>query len=352
MLVTQGEGSGTPTELHHTPSPEAQQSPQHDSSSPLHPTETTETIPTKTPTEIPTFRQYSRRATRIAQSKALPSAADEPASLLRDDSQGKAFLLMQQQLHELMDLCTRLQRQQIEMASKIAAQDFKISNLKERIKLLEDKDKGSTKLSRDDAPIKGRSLETGEEASVERSTKKGSNDTEEMVNVLTSMDAANTLTTRIHAEEELQMMIDGLDRSNEMIAKHLHEYEQAAAELTIREKIDLINELVKYQDHHSKILKYQAQQTKPLSNKQQREFYMSVLRSHYSWKTKHFKGMTLEEIREKFIPVWKLGGNTAVYQFFMDMLKQFDREDLNQLWMLVKETLSIRQASSDKEKEL
>nr|GEZ05620.1 hypothetical protein [Tanacetum cinerariifolium] len=64
---------------------------------------------------------------------------------------------------------------------------------------------------------------------------------------------------RIHVEEELKMMIDGLDRSNEMIAKHLHEYEQAAAELTIGEKIELINKLVKYQDHHAKILKYQAQ---------------------------------------------------------------------------------------------
>nr|GFA50874.1 hypothetical protein [Tanacetum cinerariifolium] len=52
---------------------------------------------------------------------------------------------------------------------------------------------------------------------------------------------------------------------------------------------------------------------------------------------------------------WKiirLGWHTAVYQFFVDMLKQFDREDLNQLWALVKETLSIRQASRDKEKEL
>nr|GFD14536.1 hypothetical protein [Tanacetum cinerariifolium] len=36
----------------------------------------------------------------------------------------------------------------------------------------------------------------------------------------------------------------------------------------------------------------------------------------------------------------------------VDMLKQLDIEDLNQLRMLVKETLSIRQASSDKEKEL
>nr|GFD38622.1 hypothetical protein [Tanacetum cinerariifolium] len=41
---------------------------------------------------------------------------------------------------------------------------------------------------------------------------------------------------RIHAEEELKMLIEGLDRSNEMIAKHLQEYKQAAA----GEKIDLI----------------------------------------------------------------------------------------------------------------
>nr|GEY41610.1 hypothetical protein [Tanacetum cinerariifolium] len=43
----------------------------------------------------------------------------------------------------------------------------------------------------------------------------------------------------------------------------------------------------------------------PLSKKQQREFYMSVLRSHARWKTNHFKGMSLEEIREKFVLVWK-----------------------------------------------
>nr|GEU62381.1 ribonuclease H-like domain-containing protein [Tanacetum cinerariifolium] len=85
---------------------------------------------------------------------------------------------------------------------------------------------------------------------------------------------------RLHAEEELKMMIEGLDRSNEMIAKHLQEYEQAAADVSIRENIKLINELVKYQDHHAKILKYLAQQSKRLSKKEQREFYMSVLKSH------------------------------------------------------------------------
>nr|GEZ28917.1 hypothetical protein [Tanacetum cinerariifolium] len=138
--------------------------------------------------------QYSRRATRIAQSKALPTVADELASLLRDDSQREAFLTvsgleaghdreniiktsalpndstlrvtslnadegsMQQQLQELTDLCTRLYRQETEMATKIKAQDLEISSLKASIKLLKDKDKGSAELSGDDALIKGRSI--------------------------------------------------------------------------------------------------------------------------------------------------------------------------------------------------
>nr|GEW66956.1 hypothetical protein [Tanacetum cinerariifolium] len=36
----------------------------------------------------------------------------------------------------------------------------------------------------------------------------------------------------------------------------------------------------------------------------------------------------------------------------MDLLKHLDREDLNQLWALVKESLNIKPASSDKEMEL
>nr|GEV26745.1 putative reverse transcriptase domain-containing protein [Tanacetum cinerariifolium] len=67
---------------------------------------------------------------------------------------------------------------------------------------------------------------------------------------------------------------------------------------------------------------------------------------------------TLEEVSQEdlkemmqLVPAEE-GGSTAVYQFFVDMLKHVDREDLNQLWTLVKETLSIKHATSDKEKEL
>nr|GFA74161.1 hypothetical protein [Tanacetum cinerariifolium] len=414
MLVHQGEGSGTPTGSHHTPSPKAHPSPQHDLSSSIHLPVTTTIIPTVIPTDILTLRQYSRRA-RIAQSLALLTAADEPAFLLGDDSQGEACLT------------------QTKMAIKIIAQDLEIASLKARIKLLEDKDGGGDEPSGEDATIKGRSLETEEEASVEKSTKRGSNDTEELVNVLTSLDAASILTSgvqmvsvppaaevttkkklqeqidvqvaremeeqiaredqrmneqiardakiaRIHAKEELQMLIDSLDETNETISKYLHEYEQFATDLSIRERIELINDLVKYQDNYAKVLKYQSQQRKPLSKKQQREFYMSkqiedcvpmgfkeererVKRKGLRLEQESAKKMkTSEEVSKEDLKtmmqlvlveeIIRLGGNTVVYQFFVDMPKHFDREDLNQLWTLVKETLSMKQATSDKEKEL
>nr|GFC98424.1 hypothetical protein [Tanacetum cinerariifolium] len=144
MLVHQGEGLGTPTEPHHTPSPEAQQSSPTAPSSPSLPSVTTETIPTVIPTDIPTLRQYSRRA-RIAQSSDLPTTTDEPTSPLGDDSQYR----------------------------------------------------GGAEPFREYTIIKGRSLEIGEEACVEKSTKRGSNDTEELVNVLTSLDAASILTSGV-----------------------------------------------------------------------------------------------------------------------------------------------------------
>ncbi|GKA80997.1 hypothetical protein Tco_0787689 [Tanacetum coccineum] len=67
-----------------------------------------------------------------------------------------------------------------------------------------------------------------------------------------------------------------LDRSNEMVAKYLCEYEQVEAEF--------------------KLLAQKAER---------RKFYMSVLRSNAGWKVKDFKGMTFEQIEEKFIPVWE-----------------------------------------------
>nr|GFB22475.1 hypothetical protein [Tanacetum cinerariifolium] len=204
MLVHQGEGSGTPTEPHHTPSPEAQQSPHISPSSPSQPTKVIETITTSTPIKIPTLRQYSRKA-MIAQSSALPTAADEPSSLLGDDSQGKACPTVSglEAGHDMANIIktSTLPHDLTPMVTSLfvdeGTQDLEIYNLKAKIKFLEDKDGERVEPSGEDATIKGRSLETGEEAGVKRSTERGSNDTKELVNVLTSQDAANILTSGV-----------------------------------------------------------------------------------------------------------------------------------------------------------
>nr|GEU86728.1 reverse transcriptase domain-containing protein [Tanacetum cinerariifolium] len=108
---------------------------------------------------------------------------------------------------------------------------------------------------------------------------------------------------RIHAEEELQIMIDGLDRSNETVAKYLQEYHQFATPLERR--IELISYLIKYQDNYAKVYKFQTQQRKPWSKKQKRDYYMAIIKSNLGWKVKDFRGMTFEEIKAKFTTVWK-----------------------------------------------
>nr|GEU43417.1 synaptobrevin, longin-like domain protein [Tanacetum cinerariifolium] len=188
-----GEGSDTPTEPHHIPSPVAQP-PSHTthSSSTLSPVTTT-SIPTVNPSETTLIRQYTRRD-RIAQSSALPTIADEPKSPLRDVSQGEACptdsgwqpllspppcLMIQHQ---------GLQRQHSELLAKFQAQEVEINRLKERVKLLEDKEGVAAEGSGDDAPIKGRNLDEGKTA-----PERASDDTKEMATVLTSMDAATVL---------------------------------------------------------------------------------------------------------------------------------------------------------------
>nr|GEW85101.1 hypothetical protein [Tanacetum cinerariifolium] len=81
-----------------------------------------------------------------------------------------------------------LQRQHSELLAKFQAHEVDINRLKERVKLLGDRDRVATQRSGDDAPIKRRSLDEGEVAA-----ERTSDDTEEMATVLTSIDAATIL---------------------------------------------------------------------------------------------------------------------------------------------------------------
>nr|GEY69385.1 hypothetical protein [Tanacetum cinerariifolium] len=365
-------------------------------------------------------------------------------------------------------------------------QEVEINQLKERVKQLEEREGVTTINSGDDAPIKGRTtvlasgvvdVPTGSGSIPTASTPVEGSVPTSSEEVLTANPVFATATVidaqvareleeqlekedqrraekiardseiaRIHAEKELQSMIDGLDSNNEIVAKYLEEYHQFSSELSLESRIELISDLVKYQDNYTMIYKFQSQQRKSWTKKRKRDYYMAVIKNNLGWKVKDFRGMTFEEVEAKFnsvckqmedfIPIgskeeaerikrkginleqesakkqksseeiteeakspeevpeekvkemmnlvpieevyvealqvkhpiidwkvysegqrnyWKitrLGGSLACYQFFIDLLKHLYREDLNQLWRLVKETLSTIPPISDKEMEL
>ncbi|GJV88760.1 hypothetical protein Tco_1532698 [Tanacetum coccineum] len=411
------------------------------------------TIPSQSHSDISTPRRLTRGTTRISQSKVPSPGADETASPTGDDRHGEAFPTassldawqdrenitktsampheaspgvtslgggegsMQQKLQELMDICTNLQQQHLLMEQRIQSQDLEITQLKNRVKTLEDNEKRRVGFAQEDAP-NTRGMDQGEDLmtrDVEKSTEKGSDNTDEAANVLSTLEAANVLSSgsfptaspagvatasrsfptaaifttasvttpytrrtrasrgiiiepshttsvpaisakgkgkekmvestctkktkiqeqldalvakelemefareeqlireqgkkdaeiaRAQAEKELGMMIAELDRSNELISKYMNKYEQAEA-LSLVEKMELINKLIKYQWNLAKIKKYQAQQSKPSTKTEKRNFYIAILKSHDGWKSKDFRGMTFEQIEEKFIPIWK-----------------------------------------------
>nr|GEX50625.1 hypothetical protein [Tanacetum cinerariifolium] len=147
LATAKGEGSSTPTEPHQTPSPEAP--------SPSHTTHTSPSLPPVTTTSIPTDRET------IDKSSTLPH-----------DS---------------------------------APQEVEIYRLKERVKLLEEREGLASKSSGDDTPIKERSMDKGEAA-----TKRVSDDTKEMAIVLTSMDATTVLASGVVDVPTASIIAEGL----------------------------------------------------------------------------------------------------------------------------------------------
>nr|GEZ98112.1 hypothetical protein [Tanacetum cinerariifolium] len=360
MLVTMGEGSGTPTEPHHTPTSKATPSPQHElSSSSLLPV-TTESLLT---------------------GRSLDEG-EEAAEKFSDDTEEMATVLTSM---DAASILTSGGVQVVPTAAEVATTTVKSTPYTRR------KGKETMVESKTPEKKKGRSLDEGEEAPVERSTERGSDDTEEMVTVLTSLDATSILTSGVFQTDDIS--VDTWQQFHYSCPIHQSSYAVPLLHVSLQflhpflyahSFFDLLSPSA------PPFLLLLTQQRMPLSREQQKEFYMSVLKSHSGWKAKHFKGMTLEEIKEKFDPVWKqiqdfvpIGSKEEGERFkrkglrleqdspkkvkiskevpkenlkeMMQLIpveEHFDREDLNQLWTLVKETLNIRQATSNKEKEL
>nr|GEX00197.1 hypothetical protein [Tanacetum cinerariifolium] len=350
MLVPQDEGSGTPTKPHHTPSPEAQQ------------------ISSATPS-----------LSTLLSSSALPPVADEPASPLRDVSQGEACLTDS-------GFGADQDRANIAKTSTLphdsALRELAINMLKARVKLLKDIEGGGAERSKDDAPIKGRNLDEGEAAA-----ERVSDDTEEMATVLTSMDASTVLASKVAkvptssgsiptvdplaaevptGSKETMVEFETLKKKkvqeqiDAQVARELEEQmaredqrisEQVARDAEIvrihaKEELQIMIDGLDMKSFKSKGIRFKQESAKKLKTSEEVPEEVKLPDEVPEEKVKEM--MQLVPIEE----VTRLGGSSASYQFFVDMLKHLDMEDLNQLWALVNESLSIRPPTSDKEMEL
>ncbi|GKC32211.1 hypothetical protein Tco_1039505 [Tanacetum coccineum] len=238
----------------------------------------------------------------------------ETASPKGNDRYGEAF-------PTTTSLDAGLQRQHLLMEERVQSHDLEINQLKSRVKTLKENEKRREGFAQEDAS-NTRGIDQGEDLLVEdtmkdsdKSADKGSGNTDVMANVLGTLGAANVLAggglkakfaqkdqlvreqaerddeiARVHAERELGMMIAEHDRSNEMVAKYLSEYEQAEAELSHNEKVELIDELL------------------------------------------------------------MVGQAPKAYPYFFSMLNEFDREDVVTLWKLVKDRFKTELPKSNLEK--
>nr|GEV10289.1 retrotransposon protein [Tanacetum cinerariifolium] len=359
MLVPQGEGSGTPTEPHHTPSSKAHHTSYTTHSSPTLPPVTTAPIPTVTPSDTLLLRQYTRR-TRIAQSSALPPVADEPASPLRDVSEAPRV-------------------------TSPAAGEGRVA----------------IERSGDDAPIKGRNLDKGESAA-----ERVSDDTKEMATVLTSMDAATvlasgvakvptgsgsiptagltaievptssdvvpttgpifataTMVTPYSRRKSKETMVESKTPKKKKIQEQMDIQMARKLEKEMERDAQRMNEQIArdaeiariHAEEELQIMIDRSNETLedfiPIGSKEEAERFK---RKGIRFKQESMKKLkTLEKVPKEAkihdeVPKEKVKEMMQL----VPIEEHLDREDLNQLWALVKESLSNRPPTSDKEMEL
>nr|GFC95904.1 hypothetical protein [Tanacetum cinerariifolium] len=100
------------------------------------------------------------------------------------------------------------------------------------------------------------------------------------------IDAQVAIELEEQQEREDMRMNEQIARDAEVARIHIEEEIQ---ELPLEKKIELNSDLVKYQEHYTKVYKFQSQQRKLMSKKQKREYYMAVIKSNLGWRFKDFK---------------------------------------------------------------
>nr|GEV42051.1 hypothetical protein [Tanacetum cinerariifolium] len=305
----------------------------------------------------------------IAKSSTLPhDLAPRVTSPAADEGS------MQHNISELTALCTSLQRQYSELQAKFQAQEEEIVKLKERVKVLEDKEDVAVTQSGDDALIKGKSINEGEAAA-----KRISNDLEEIARVLTSMDAATVLAGGIDVPtgsgfiptaglpatvistgsevgptaspiatrrkgKEVMGMIDSLDKSNETIAKYLQEYQDFSLELPLEKRIELISDLVKYQDNYSKVEDFipmgSKEETERLKRKSLNLEHEQVKKQKSSEEAPEIETSTEDALVKEYLSI-RPATSEKEMELWVELKRMYEPDLEDQLWTLTENFMHV-----------
>ncbi|GJU38669.1 hypothetical protein Tco_1191626 [Tanacetum coccineum] len=85
------------------------------------------------------------------------------------------------------------------------------------------------------------------------------------------------------------------------------------------------------------VIRYHALKMKPKTVAQARKNMIKYLKNQGNYKISNFKGMSYNEIRLIFE---KRDGSSKNYKILSEMLEDFDRQDVEELYRLVKERYS------------
>nr|GEZ54124.1 hypothetical protein [Tanacetum cinerariifolium] len=205
------------------------------------------------------------------------------------------------------ETCTTLSHKVTALEQDKVAQALEIIKLKKRVKRLENKRRSKHFGLKRLRKVGG----------IER--KDDDNATDKEVNVVEPTVFNDKEVTMTMAQTLIKRKAKKARILDEQMAKRLHdeEVEQAA----MQEK------------HLDNIRKYQSLKRKPIFVAQARKNIIVYFKNMAGYKIADFKGMTYD-------------------QSFEDMLKDFDREDLDALWRLVKEKFSTAMPTEDKENAL
>ncbi|GJR95186.1 putative reverse transcriptase domain-containing protein [Tanacetum coccineum] len=342
------------------------------------------TIPSQSHSDISKPRRLTRGTTRISQSKVPLPGADETASPTGDDRHGEAFptasSLDAGQDRENIAKTSAMPHEASPGVTSLGGGEgnLEITQLKTRVKTIEDNEKRRVEFAQEDAPNTGggsrggfddwrleafpllpllvfpllvevfpllqflplpcsnhqcKRKREGENGRVFKYKEKEDSELqyaslwqkswkgkvfareEQLIREQGEKDAE---ITRAQAEKELGMMIVELDRSNELIAKYMTK----------------IRTLSKHQIKASN--SYLRRAKKIMEILPEEEVYIEALHAKYPIIEREI----YSEEQRKYWKIIRVGNHTEVYQTFKEMLKRFDREDLDRLWSLVKKTFS------------